>query len=87
MLPPVPCSHPIAPATVETTASETHPTAITERELQLQEFIHNVHRISRSGVYPTTLVLKLLNQAWAAQQLLWQLRSHQATLSAAQNDS
>lgn len=86
MLPPVPCSHSVAPATVETAASETHPTVITERELQLQEFIHNVHRISRSGAYPTTLVLKLLDQAWAAQKLLWQLRSYQATIAVAQND-
>lgn len=55
-------------------APDANQAPISDRELRLQAFIQSAHEMSRSGQYPPELTLSLLDRAWKAQKLLWELR-------------
>jgi len=48
---------------------------ITNQELRLSEFIKFTLQQARIGRYPSNIAMQLLDRAWEAQKLLWQLRN------------
>jgi hypothetical protein len=52
------------------------PPYTTDSEIHLDAFIDWALRESRSPQYSPQAALELLDRAWDAQKLLWQLRSH-----------
>lgn len=52
-------------------------TFTTDVEAHLSSFIRWALRVTSSGEYSGDLAIELLEQAWSAQKLLWQLRKPQ----------
>lgn len=56
-------------------------TSTTDVEAHLYAFIRWALRVTSSGEYSGHLAIELLEQAWSAQKLLWQLREQQICFS------
>lgn len=59
-------------------------TSTTDIEAHLCAFIRWALRVTSSGEYSGHLAIELLEQAWSAQKLLWQLRKQHICFSPSQ---